>query len=68
MLTFFIYSLAAPWLTLGHYRGDSVTHPNYSLRFFKFRPKGHWGPRNEVGSLNPTEHLVEFEPETFLFI
>ena len=31
------------------------------------RPEGHLGPRNEVGSLSPAEHLVGFEPTTFRF-
>ena len=31
------------------------------------RHKGHPESRNEIGSLSPAEHLVEFEPGTFLF-
>ena len=30
-------------------------------------PEGHMEPRNDVGSLSPTEHLVGFEPGTFGF-
>ena len=29
-----------------------------SLRFVNFRTEGHQEPRNEVGSLSPTEHQV----------
>ena len=33
-----------------------------------FWPEGHWGLRNEVGSLSLAERLVKFESETFQFI
>ena len=64
----FLCYLATPWPTLARYRGDSLTHPILSTVFFSFvRPEGHREPRNEVGSLNPMEHLVGFEPGTFQF-
>ena len=39
---------------------------NHSV-YVSFLPKGHWKPHNKIGSLNPAEHLVEFEPGTFRF-
>ena len=39
-----------------------------SLRLFKFRPEGHWGPSNEVGFLNLPEPLVGFKAGSFLSI
>ena len=42
MLFFFFFFncyLAAPWPTLGHYRGDSLTHPMLITAFYIFNPK-----------------------------
>ena len=36
---FFNYYLAAPRPTLGHYRGDSFTHPMLITAFYIFGPK-----------------------------
>ena len=36
---FFKLLLAAPWTTLGHYRGDSLTHPMSITAFCVFDPK-----------------------------
>ena len=57
-----------PTANLGHYRGDSFTHPTLITPFVKFLPEGHREPRGEVGSLSPAEHLVGFEPDTFQFL
>ena len=67
---FFNCYLAAPWPTLGHYRGDSLTHPMLITAgfFLHFRPEGHREPHNEVGSLSPAKHLVGFELRTFRFL
>ena len=63
MNIFFNCYLAAPRPTLGHYRGDSLTHPMLITAFFlHFRPEGHREPRNEVGYLSLAERLVGFEP------
>ena len=35
--------------------------------FLYIRPKGHWEPRKEIGSLGLVEHLVAFEWATFRF-
>ena len=47
--------LAAPRPTLGHYRGDSLTHPMLITYVLHIRPEGHREPRSEVGSLSPTK-------------
>ena len=36
---FFNCYLAAPWPNLGHYRGDSLTHPMLITVFYIFDPK-----------------------------
>ena len=54
--------LAAPWPTLGHFRGASLTHPILITAFLHFRPEGHQEPRN------PVEQLVRFELGTFWFL
>ena len=65
-LSFFIQYLAVPWPALGHHQGDRVIDPVLIFALFKFQPKSHWGPHNNVGFLSPPERLVKFEPETFL--
>ena len=68
---FFNCYLAAPWQTLGHYRGGSLTHPMsittflhiFNLEVTIMREE----PSNEVGSLSPIEHLMGFEPWAFQF-
>ena len=70
MNIFFNCYLAAPRPTLGHYRGDSLTHPMLITAFFlHFRPEGHREPRNEVGYLSLAERLVGgLNRETFRFL
>ena len=60
LLLFFNCYLAAPWPTLGHSQGDRLTNPMLITVFELFRPKGHWEPCSEVGSLSLVEHLVGF--------
>ena len=60
--------LAAPRPTLGHFRGDSLTHLMLITVFLHFWPEDHREPCNEVGSLSPAERLVGFEPGTFRFL
>ena len=57
--------LAAPWSTLGHYRGGSLTHPILATCVLHIRPEGYWELHSHVGSLGPVERLLGFEPETF---
>ena len=66
MLDFFFNCyLAAPRLTLGHYRGGNLTHPMLITCALHILPEGHWEPCNEVGSLSPAEGLVGFKLRTF---
>ena len=45
--------LTSVWLpTLGHFPGDSLTHPMLITAFLQFRHEGHRQPRNEVGPLD----------------
>ena len=64
---FFNSCLAAPWPTLGHYQGGSLTHQMLITCVLYIRPEGHWEPCNKVGSLSPAKHLVGFELGTFRF-
>ena len=52
--------MAAPRTTLGHYRGDSLTHPMLIVNqcVLHFSPEGHREPRNEVGSLSLAERFL----------
>ena len=59
--------MAPPRSTLGHYRGESLTHPMLITVLFGFRTKGHREPPNKVGSSSPAKRLVEFEAATFRF-
>ena len=68
MLSYFISSLGTPWPTLSYYLGDSVTHPMLITEFRQVSTRRSLGSHKEVGSLNLTEHLVGFEPRTFLII
>ena len=52
--------LATPRPTLGHYRGDSLTHSLLITAFLQIWPEGHREPRSEVGSLSPAELPVFF--------
>ena len=45
---FFNSYLAVPQSTLGHYRGDSFTHPVLIATFPQFRPKGHRKPHTII--------------------
>ena len=66
---FFNCYLTAPRPTLGHYRGDSLTHPMLITAFFYiFDPKVTGSLVARVGSLSPAERLVGFEPGTFRFL
>ena len=54
--------MAALWITVGHYLGDSLTNPMLMIstrRSLKALYQG-W-----VGFLSPEEHLMGFEPGTF---
>ena len=42
-------------------------HPMLITVFLHTQTKGDWEPRNEVVSLRPVKHLVEFEAGTFWF-
>ena len=64
---FFVCCLATPRPTLGHYQVDSLIHPMLITALFKFRPKGHQEPRNEVVSIKPLESLAMIVPGTFRF-
>ena len=55
---YFYYYLALPRPTLGHYRGDSLTHPMLITEFYNFGPKFTRSTRKGVGSLCPAESLV----------
>ena len=65
LVVFFNCYLAAPWPTLGHYRGVSLTHLMLITGVLHIQPEGHWEPRNEVGSLSVADCLVGFELGTF---
>ena len=70
LLCFFFYFncyLAAPQSIIGHYWGDSLTHPILVTAFSHFWPKGHREPRNEVESINSAARQVGFEPGAFRF-
>ena len=58
----YIYKLPVPLPTLGHSQGDSFTNPILITAFAQVRPKSHWEPPSEVGSINPAELLAGFEP------
>ena len=64
---FFNCYLAVPRPTLGHSQGGSLTNPMLITAFVQVRPKSHWEPHNEVGSLTPAKCLAGFEPGTFRF-
>ena len=65
---FFNFYLPAPKSTLGHYRGDSLTHPMLITGFYwQFSTEDHREPRNQVGSQSPAKHLAGFELWTFRF-
>ena len=66
-LTSFNFYLAAPRPCLGHYRGDSLTHPMLITPFLQFRSEGHREAQSAVWSLSPVECLVGFEPATLRF-
>ena len=60
--------MAAPRPTLGHSQRGRLTNPMLITAFVHIRPKGYREPRNEVGSLSPTEQLAGFERGTFRFL
>ena len=63
--------LSTIWLCYGQLcaiiKGGKPLTRCWSLRFYIFDPNLYRVPRNEIGSLNPVEHLVGFEPGTFWF-
>ena len=66
---FFLFKcyLAATQLTLGHYRGGSLTYLMLITAFLHIWPWGHLELRNKVNSLCPAEHTMGFELGTFRF-
>ena len=65
---FFNCYLAAPQPTLPQPQGERLSNPMLITVFNLCRPVGHCRlPHNEIGSLNPANHLVGFEPGTILF-
>ena len=62
---FLNFCLSAPRPTLGHYQGDSLTHPVLTTAFQQFQPEGYREPLIEVGSL--AERLARLELRTFRF-
>ena len=60
--------LAAPQPTLGHYRGDILTHPMLITAFYIFDSKVTGSLVTKVGSLSLTERLVGFKPGSFRFL
>lgn len=48
LTSFFNFCLAALQPTLGHNRGDTLTHRMLIAAFLQFQPKGHWKPHNEI--------------------
>ena len=62
-----IIILTANWLPQGQLWAI-INHPMLIIAFLHIQPEGHREPRNEIGSLSPAEHLVEFEPGTFRFL
>ena len=65
--SFFNFCLAALWPTLGHYQGDSLTHPVLITAFGQFQPVGHCKPHSKVKTLSPAEDLARFELGTLQF-
>ena len=65
LIFFFNCYLAVPRPTLGHSQGDSLTNLMLITAFVQVRPKGHWEPHNEVGSLSLAKCSVGFELGTF---
>ena len=64
-VTIFNCYLTAPRPTFSHYRGGSLNHLMLITAFSYFLPQGQRESQNEVGSLSPTQRLVEFELGTF---
>ena len=66
---FFIYYLAAPLPTLGHYWGDSLLHLILITAFLviNIKPEGHLEFQDKSGSLSVAEQPVGFELGTFWF-
>ena len=64
---FFNCYLAAPWPTLGHSQGDSLTDPMLIIAFCLFQPEGDWELCNGVWSLSLAERLTGFELGIFRF-
>ena len=53
LIDFYLYYLRAPRPTMGHWRGDSLTHPILIAALYQVWPEGHREPRNEVESHKP---------------
>ena len=56
MVIFLNCYLAAPWPTLDHCWGGSLTHLILITCVLHIRPEGHQEPHNEVGSLTKLHH------------
>ena len=65
--TFFTVCLASQCQLLGHWRRGNLTHQMLITMLLLFRPTGHRGLSNKVGSRSRNEHPVEFEPVPFRF-
>ena len=65
---FFNCYLVVPQPTLCHSQGASLSNQMLITAYVHIRPKGHWEPHSEVGSLSLTECLAGFEPGTFQFL
>ena len=46
---FFNFYLAVPWLTLGHYQGDSLTQLMLINAYLQYQPEGHWSLEKRLG-------------------
>ena len=59
--------LAVIWLSHDHLSAiiEGAASPDVHYCVIWFQPEGHCKRNSKFGSLNPVEHLVEFEPGTF---
>ena len=64
---FFYLLFGCPTANFGSLSRGILTNPMLITAFYLFRPEGHREHHNEVGSQNPAEHLVRFEPGFALF-
>ena len=66
LFLFFNCYLAAPWPSLGHSQGDSLTKPILITLFELFKPEGYREPLNNVCSLGHAEQQEGFKAGTIL--